>query len=61
VDDLSEFDRIINGPDVAHLEVAAPGGEQIRRAIAGAIITATVCGGVTWLCWIVPAVVRWWS
>lgn len=41
--------------------VQAGGGEQIRRAIAGLITTATVCGAVTWAGWVIPAVCRWWS
>jgi len=65
MDDLGEFERLINGePEVQFREITAStasGGEQIRRAIAGLIITATVCGGATWICWIIPAAIRWWS
>jgi len=61
MDDLGEFERLINGePEVQFREITS-GSDQIRRAIAGLIITATVCGGFTWICWIIPMTLRWWS
>jgi hypothetical protein len=60
---MDEFERLTHGvePEVQFREITNSGGEQIRRAIAGLIVTATVCAGLTWLCWIVPAAVRWWG
>ncbi len=56
---MSNFEEIMR--DIGPIHIRASGAEQIRTAIAGLIVTATICGALTWIGWAIPAAVRWWS
>lgn len=43
------------------LDVAEQALAALLRAIAAAIIIATVCGVIAFIVWGIPAAVRWWG
>jgi hypothetical protein len=55
-------------PEVRFKEIKTDTHEQIRRglvwlidAITGLVLIGTVCGVITWVAWVIPAIGRWWS
>ena len=66
-DDFEGMTRAIK-PEVRFKEIKPDSHEQIRRnlawlidALSGLVLIATVCGVITWLCWIIPTAQQWWK